>query len=495
MGSRPTLVELIGVAVGWVALSLFTDSLVASSFAVLWLVWKLLIVPGMPPVLPFALSFQWFQACGGMIYCVFFDRDLPTLHVPEYRTMVVLSLASVALIAIGIWIGSRLLGVRHYPAGATSVISRQQLFTAYVVLTVSEGSINQFAWQYPMLTQAIIAVALIRLGVLYLMLRHFSSPTLRMAPLGLLLAFEIALGFTGFFASFREPLAIAALVLYQVFDWRRGEHMAAVASLMLVAVLSGTVWMGVRGQFRAEQIENTVFAQSRSARFSRMADLVSAWFSRGGGEAWYDMDFFVDRMWTVYYPSLALARVPNSTPHTDGRFVTGAVKHVTMPRLLFPDKPELPSDSEKVREFSGVWVAGRDEGTSIAFGYVIESYVDYGVPRMFIPIAIYGVFMGMAFALFTRWIRTAEFGVPLLTVVFWLGLYLFEESWAKKLGDNLTMFLYLGGLVFLLERLMRSGRLGEAAAPSPEARVHADLYPATIGPPAAHLSPRKHRSA
>lgn len=487
MGSRPTLFELVAVAIGWLALTFFTDSLVASSFVVLWFVWKLLIVPGMPPVLPFALTFQWFQACGGLVYCVFFTRDLPTLHLPEYRVMVTLGLASVVLIAIGIWVGGRLVGIRHYPADAPGLISPKQLISAYALLTVSEGSINQFAWQYPMLTQAIIAVALIRLGVLYLMLRQFTEPMLRPAPLSILLGLEVALGFTGFFASFREPLAIAALVLYQAFDWRRGLHLATATALVLVALLSGTVWMGVRGQFRAEQVENTVLAQSRSARFSRMSDLVGTWFQRGNSEAWYDVDFFIDRMWAVYYPALALARVPNTVEYTGGRFVVGALRHVTMPRFLFPDKPGLASDSDKVREFSGVWVAGRDEGTSIAFGYVIEAYVDYGVPWMFLPVVVYGVFMGMAFAGFTRWIRTPEFGVPLLSVVFWLSLYLFEESWAKMLGDNLAMFLYLGGVVFLLEHFMRSARLGETVGRSSQV----DLYPATIGPPGSHLRTRQ----
>jgi hypothetical protein len=486
MGKRPALFEWISLGVGWVGLTFLTDSLVASSFVVLWFVWKLLIVPGLPPVLPFALTFQWFQACGGLVYCVFFDRDLPTLHLPEYRVMVTLGLVSIALIAIGLWVGARIVGLRHYPDDAPSVISPQQLLGAYALLTVSEGSINQFAWQYPMLTQAIIAVALIRLGVLYLLLRQFTQPALRLVPLSVLLALEIALGFTGFFASFREPLAIAALVFYQAFDWRRSAHLATAGALILVALLSGTVWMGVRGQFRAEQVENTVLAQSRSARFSRMGELVGTWFRRGSSEAWYDVDFFVDRMWAVYYPALALARVPSSVEHSGGRFVIGALRHIAMPRLLFPDKPGLASDSDKVREFSGVWVAGRDEGTSIAFGYVIEAYVDYGIPWMFVPVLVYGAVMGMVFAGFTQWIRAPEFGVPLLSVVFWLSLYLFEESWAKMLGDNLAMFLYLGGVVFVLERFMRSAVPG-----GPLARPSPALYPATIGPPG---SPRPDRT-
>jgi hypothetical protein len=46
-----------------------------------------------------------------------------------------------------------------------------------------------------------------------------------------------------------------------------------------------------------------------------------------------------------------------------------------------------------------VWVAGPESGTSIAFGYAAESYVDFGIPWMFLPVAAYGALMGVAY----RW--------------------------------------------------------------------------------------------
>jgi len=482
MGRLPSRLEAaVGGVACLAALYVSGDALVAFSLAVLWFIWKALPIKGMPPVLPLALTYQWFQAAGGLIYCVAFDRDLPVLHVPEHRAMVLIGLGCVMAITVGLMVGTRIFGVQPYPTEAPSIFPTSLLMTAYAALTVFEGTINQIAWRYPLLTQAILAISLIRLGVLYLLLRRFMEPELRLAPFGALLALEIMLGFTGFFASFREGVAITAMVLYQGFNWRRPGHAMAMAVLLVTALLTGIVWMSVRGQFRAEQVENTVLAQSRSARFERISELVDGWFRSGDSNAGYDIDFLIDRMWAVYYPSLALARVPTILPHTDGAFVVGALRHVVTPRFLFPNKPELTSNSEKVRQYSGIWVAGRDEGTSIAFGYAIEAYVDYGLPAMFIPVFIYGTFMGMVFALFMRWIRLPDFGVPLLTVVFWLSLYLFEESWAKMLGDNVTMFLYLGGVVFVLERMARSGRLGQLTSVTHES-APVELYPAVLMP-------------
>src|SRR5205823_8661918 len=121
-------------------------------------------------------------------------------------------------------------------------------------------------------------------------------------------------------------------------------------------------------------------------------------------------------------------------PHTGGDLLGSASAHVVQPRIFFPDKPELPSDSDLVRKYSGVYVAGREQNTSIAFGYVAESYVDYGVPLMFAPIFVFGAVVGLIYGFFQRLIRHAEIRIPVVVVSFWLGLFLFERSWASFIG-------------------------------------------------------------
>src|SRR5439155_11151925 len=107
-----------------------------------------------------------------------------------------------------------------------------------------------------------------------------------------------------------------------------------------------------------------------------------------------------------------------------------AVEHILTPRVFFPDKPIVTSDSELVRRYAGVWVAGVEQNTSIAFGYAAESYVDFGVPMMFLPIAVFGFAMGLAYAALVRTVLHKELQVASVTVIFWLSLYLFERSWA-----------------------------------------------------------------
>jgi len=150
---------------------------------------------------------------------------------------------------------------------------------------------------------------------------------------------------------------------------------------------------------------------------------------------------------------LAVARVPDVIPHTDGRLMADTLKFTFMPRVFFPDKPEIGSDSDLVRRYSGVWVAGANEDTDIAFGYAAESYIDYGVPLMFLPVFIWGTFMGICYAGMFKYFRHRDIAVSVTTVICWLTLYLFERSWAKTIGLGGTLMIYVGSLSFVLDRL------------------------------------------
>jgi hypothetical protein len=171
------------------------------------------------------------------------------------------------------------------------------------------------------------------------------------------------------------------------------------------------------------------------------------------------MDRLVDRMWVVYYPALAVTRVPSVLPHTDGSIMLGALQHVLSPRVFFPTKAELANDSDMVRKYSGLWVASTEQNTSIAFGYAGESYIDFGLPWMFLPVFLYGLLAGVVYQQLSARIHHEELRAGLLAVIFWLSLYLFERSWVKTIGLTGTLLVYLAGPALLLDYyLSRSSR-------------------------------------
>jgi hypothetical protein len=384
-------------------------------------------------------------------------REVPTIYQSDYRPMVLLGLGCVLALAIGVRVGVTLLR-RKTPLDLEerpiAVLSWPMLLTAYAVAVLLEGGLYHLSDQYYSLRQIFVTMAVVRLGLLFLVMRRLCTPVFRWRPLGLLVLAEVVLGISGFYAGFREPLVLAVLALMEVFDYRKAGQWMSLAAVLGVMVITSIVWMGVRTSYRRDFTEIDTFSTTQSARVDRMGSLSSDFFKKQPDEIASTVDSVVDRIWVVYYPALAIARVPSILPHTDGAIMLAAIRHVLMPRAFFPDKGELPSDSEMVRKYSGVMVAGRDQGTSIAFGYAAESYLDFGAPLMFVPVCCFGMLMGAAYGWFTRAIWHRELAVSLVTVVFWLSLYLFERSWAMTLGYSVSLIIYLGVPTVLLDRFL-----------------------------------------
>jgi hypothetical protein len=452
----------IKAAVVIASVYVFDHWLAGLSAAVLFMVWALLEAEEGPPVLALAMTTQWLQVTGGVFYSGMTGRMLPAIEGSDYQPMVLLGLGCVVALTIGLWFGMRFIRSRtsRPDFAPEEVVGFKLLLITYAGTLVVTGVLQELAWRYPTLTQAILALTFAHLGLVFLILRRLTQPRIQGGYILVLLACEVALGFTGYFSNFKEPLLLAALAVLEVFDRHRKEHWLAGAGVALTLTLASVMWIGVRTEYRQDFLDS-VFATSRGMRLERMQALMTDWLSNRDERIGSDMDLLIDRSWAIYYPALAVARVPAVLPHSDGELIGGALYHLVTPRIFFPDKPELPSDSDLVRKYSGVLVAGVEQNTSIAFGYAAEAYVDFGVPVMFIPVVLFGVFCGGMYVWFLRVLHHRELAVSLVTVIFWMSLYLFERSWAKTLGLSITMMVYLGGISFLIDRwlLMRQDKL------------------------------------
>jgi hypothetical protein len=448
--------ELIGVGVGSLVLFLFAaDWLVPVSILALWACLKLTSTGDRLFVLPLAMTFQWSQTSLGVFYHGLTGRTVQAIELSDYRPMVLIGLACVLALSTGIRLGL----MTRKPPDPTQprrdfAFSFRPLIIAYATSVFVEGTLLAIAPDYPSLRQIITTLDTARLGVLFLIMRRLCSPTPRWATLAMVVSVEVVMGITGFFAGFREPIVLAVLAVLEVFNHRNKQHWVAVTVAIVGVSVLGLVWMGIRRDYRREYAEVDQFSKTRSTRVQRVSDLTSAFFKNDSTEVWGTADTLVDRMWTVFYPALAIARVPSVLPHTHGAILKDALTHIVTPRVFFPNKPELMSDSEKVRKYSNVRVAGRESNTSIAFGYAAEAYIDFGMPLMFVPVFCFGVFVGAMYALFRSIIWHRELFVAFGTVAFWLSAYLYERSWATMLGVTVGFMVYLGLPTLLLDRFL-----------------------------------------
>lgn len=449
------VVPLIVSGLALVAAGVASDWIAGVGVLLLGLIWFLLSVNGEPPVLPLAMSFQWVQVTSGVYYLAFTGRELEAHYASDYRPMVLIGLGCVTATTVGLAMGLKAGRARWSSMGEDNAftVSWRTLTIAYLASTFANAILHEVAWSIPGLTQGLIAIAFVRLGVLFLMFRRLVRQRLHWEWfLGLLLV-ELMLGFTGYFAGFREPLMLAVLALLEVFRPRSVAHWLRLALVAGLIGVTGVTWIGIRTVYRAE-IDTGELTESRVERLGRVGELSSEWFGSEASVVTRDVDRLVDRLWAIYYPALAVSRVPAVLPHENGAIIQAALRHIVTPRILFPDKGVVASDSEMVRKYSGVFVASTEQGTSIAFGYAAESYVDFGLPWMFVPSILFGIVMGLAYRAVFRVIHHRELAVGLACVVFWLALYLFERSWLKTLGLSGTLLIYVGGLAFVLDRFL-----------------------------------------
>ena len=426
--------------------------------AVLFLIWALLSTAEGPPVLALALTYQWMQVTIGLFYSTLTGEELEAMYQTDWQRMMLIGLGWVTCLAVAMSYAIVLMRRRITPAPDAPVraVSAKVLYIAYGASLLLTGVVQEVAWKYPMFTQAILAITFTHLGLLFVLTRRFTRPHFEWEKLAMLMAIEVVVGFTGYFAGFREPIVMGGIAILEVFDRRDLRHWLFAGMLAVVLGLSSLVWMSVRGQLRQE-IDDELLSNSRIERFDRARTLSTGLLTQAAADYSDAATRLIDRLWAIKYPGMALDRVPSSIPHTGGDLMWEALTHLVTPRFLYPDKPELISDSELVRKYAGAKVAGSESNTSIAFGYAAESYVDYGLPWMFVPAIVWGFLLGVTFQVWMSIIRHRELAVAVTTVMFWLALYLFERSWAKTLGGTVTLMVYLGGLVYLIDQwlLMR----------------------------------------
>lgn len=445
------------------------DWLVAYSLAALLVAWWLLKDGPGTPVLAVAWTYQWAQVSAGLLYMAFTGDVLDSAVDSDWRPMVELSLTAILALALGMHLGMR--GVRAAEGARESALSWRQLIIVYVLATALSAIFLELTMNFSALGglyQGAVFLAYGRLAVLYLLFRRLLRPKLRFGWFLFVLALEISLGLASYFASFREVIVIAALALIEAFDRKRPTHWLLALSLAASLAVTSLVWTGIKSQFREAQDEDAVLAASREDKVSLVQQLALEWFDRGAPAVQASMRKTVDRVWQVYYPSFVLKRVPREVAHTGGTFLVNAVLHVITPRFFFSDKAGLLSDSDKVRRYAGLNVAGAERNTSIAFGYVAESYVDFGMPLLLLPIGMLGLLVGWLFKRAWRLFVHVDIATGATAISFWLAIYLYERSWDRTLGVGLTTMLFIGAAAIALDRvLVELHALERRSAPLP----------------------------
>jgi hypothetical protein len=163
----------------------------------------------------------------------------------------------------------------------------------------------------------------------------------------------------------------------------------------------GLVWTAIKGDYRSFASAGTgqqVVLVDVGERISELGRLVSRLDAQALQVA---ADDFISRLMYHQFLGAVAVNVPSRLPYANGEIWGEAVSRPFMPRLLFPDKPAI-DDSELTNRYTGLNVAGVDEGTQISIGFMGEAYIDFGPVFMFGALAALGAGIGLFYAWLLR---------------------------------------------------------------------------------------------
>lgn len=409
---------------------------------------KLLWRPGEPPVLAFAVSFQWLQVTSKVFHANYLVLPVESLRMySEVTGAIWASLAGLWVLTLGIRFGLR--NMRALPLGMVDQQARSISITRvgllYVGLTILTSGAAAFASGMGGLRQIILAAASVK-WVAYFVFAYLCL--YRREKYGLLIlatAFEVVQGI-GFFSGFKTVLFLLVIVIVTARVKVRMGSLAGITAVGMLLLVMGLAWTAIKGEYR-EFLNQGTSAQSVVVSDEQMlAKLGEMVFALDPSDLVDAADPLFRRLAYVDFFAATMDYVPAVAPHERGALWSQSVMHVLRPRLLFPNKPVLPSDSELTMAYTGLYLASDAAGTSISIGYMGESYIDFGIPGMFIPIFLLGIFWGGIYRFFFRRPDLLLLGFAFATAAL-VEMYQFEMASIKVLGGVLMQFLVLA-LIF-----------------------------------------------
>ena len=403
-----------------------------------------------PPVVAAAFTYQWLQVTVALWYLAVTSRRIDDLNDPEPTRMVLIGLATIVAFFGGYYWVNRIRGKRD--VGAQRSGSRAAPFSliaiSYVAAIVVNFPLQRIAWSLPAITQILVILSFARYCLLYVLMTRLLKPKPKWSLILLIVAAEIVLGFTGYFATFKESLVFVVLAIFASANRRSVATWMAGAAVVAMTFGAAVVWTAIKPLLRAQYS----YSASPGERLLSVVEVLGPALKNASTLWEPQVDRFVSRLWMIKYPALAIERVPSAVPHENGKLLWGAVSNTFMPRMFFPEKGVLPSSSDKVRKYSGVYVAGRETRTSCAFGYAAESYVDFGWPWMLVPIFTFGAMVGLADWVMRSMLRNSDIRDGVRVVVLWSSMYAFEVSWVFLIGLTFGLFTVLVGGAVMFER-------------------------------------------
>jgi hypothetical protein len=264
-----------------------------------------------------------------------------------------------------------------------------------------------------------------------------------------IIIFEVVFGITGFFADFKNSLLTFLVTALAARPRLRPVDLAVVTAAVALLLGVAVFWSTVKTDYRFFVNGGSgaqVVAVPLADRVGYMMTALGSIDRQGVGSGFNRL---VARHGYIEYLGLTIENVPERVPHEDGALTAAVIQHIAFPRVLFPNKPALPSDTDVMARYTGLpntWNAD----TSISIGHLGELYIDFGFGGGIAVMLAIGGLVGFVFRKLRKGRRTPALISSGLCLMAALPLAYFGTAYVKLVGA----FVFSSAIALCCERFI-----------------------------------------
>ncbi|HEX8279214.1 MAG TPA: hypothetical protein VF540_10990, partial [Segetibacter sp.] len=332
---------------------------------------------------------------------------------------------------------------------ALNKIDPKKVLYLYLILYFLSGALSRSAFAFGGLTQVFLNIALLKwAGFVLLGYLSFKNKEYRIF---FIVAFVLDFvgGFFSFFSSFKDVFFYTAVIL-MTFIRKINFNVSFKAALVGVFLFYlAVVWTVIKGDYRSFLNEGSgqqTVNVSQEKAFGKLSDLLSSITQESINQG---MGSFFYRLQYVYHFAKSMDMVPANIPYQHGAVWRETIEFVAVPRMLNPNKGTL-DNSVKATKYTGIPFSGASRGVSFSLGYFADCYVDFGVPGMFIALAV----IAFIFAKIYRFFLLKATGNIVvnyaIVIAFFVQFSFFEMDGTFMFGRLFTSFIVFLALKYTL---------------------------------------------
>ncbi len=406
------------------------------------LLWRL----GEPPALFLAMSVQLSQVVTPVLHANVEGVSLQdvSLHIGDLGAATWFALAAILSLALGLWCGQ--LGSRPHIGSPLQAEARawspKAAFEFCIATLLLAAVFDVLGGLFAGLRQPCLAAGQVRWLGVFVLACVCTARRSGYKYLLIVACLEFVEGFTGYFSDFKTIFLVLLIGVFSVRPELTPRKIAIGLALIGVLVAVGAFWSAIKEEYRGYISEGSSAQVVVIPVVDRLAFLMGKISEIDWGMMSHGFDKFARRLGYVDWLAATMRHVPSHMPYQYGAQIGSTVLHVLEPRLLFPDKPPLPSDVAVLAKYTGIYFGpSSSAGTSVSLGYLGELYVDFGIPGALAATFLFGFLGGCCFRIVAKSARLPVVINSGLIVMLAMSMMWFEESLAKTVGGFVTTLL------------------------------------------------------